>query len=60
MDAAAATARAPFAWHDGPLLSAMRGGDMILVDEINLAEVRVVGYEFCVYACSCPPQRGCM
>jgi midasin len=40
MDAAAATARAPFAWHDGPLLSAMRGGDMILVDEINLAEVR--------------------
>jgi midasin len=39
MEAAAAAARAPFAWHDGPLMTAMRQGDMLLVDEINLAEV---------------------
>eukprot|EP00850_Spirogloea_muscicola_P001040 SM000004S14910 [mRNA] locus=s4:133208:176671:- [translate_table: standard] len=27
-----------FAWHDGPLVTAMKDGDMILVDEISLAE----------------------
>ncbi len=39
---AAAEARAPFAWVDGPLVTAMRRGDMILVDEINLAEDAVL------------------
>ncbi len=39
---AAAEARAPFAWVDGPLVTAMRLGDMILVDEINLAEDAVL------------------
>eukprot|EP00850_Spirogloea_muscicola_P002909 SM000011S19087 [mRNA] locus=s11:783175:828718:+ [translate_table: standard] len=27
-----------FAWHDGPLVTAMKDGDMILLDEISLAE----------------------
>lgn len=40
--AAAAVARAPFVWADGPLVSAMREGDMILIDEINLAEDAVL------------------
>ncbi|GFR41366.1 hypothetical protein Agub_g2049, partial [Astrephomene gubernaculifera] len=40
--AAATEARAPFAWADGPLVTAMRRGDMILVDEINLAEDAVL------------------
>jgi midasin len=40
--AAAASARAPFQWVDGPLVTAMRQGDMILVDEINLAEDAVL------------------
>lgn len=40
--AAAATARAPFQWVDGPLITAMRQGDIILVDEINLAEDAVL------------------
>lgn len=40
--AAAVEARAPFAWADGPLVTAMRRGDMILVDEINLAEDAVL------------------
>ena len=39
---AAATVRAPFAWEDGPLVSAMRAGDIILVDELNLAEDAVL------------------
>lgn len=38
----AISARAPFAWLDGPLVAAMRQGDMILVDEINLAEDAVL------------------
>jgi midasin len=42
LDAAAAAARAPFAWADGPLVLAMRQGDMLLVDEINLAEDAVL------------------
>jgi midasin (ATPase involved in ribosome maturation) len=39
---AGASARAPFQWVDGPLVTAMRNGDMILVDEINLAEDAVL------------------
>jgi midasin len=39
---AAAAARAPFQWADGPLVTAMREGDMILLDEINLAEDAVL------------------
>ena len=39
---AAATVRAPFAWEDGPLVTAMRRGDMILIDELNLADDAVV------------------
>lgn len=42
LDAAAAAARAPFSWVDGPLMLAMREGDMLLVDEINLAEDAVL------------------
>lgn len=33
---------APFEWADGPLVQAMRRGDMILVDELNLAEDAVL------------------
>ena len=39
---AAAAVRAPFAWEDGPLVIAMRAGDMILIDELNLAEDAVL------------------
>lgn len=31
-----------FVWHDGPLVQAMRSGDMFLVDEISLAEDSVL------------------
>ena len=34
---AAAAARAPFAWADGPLVVALKRGEMMLVDELNLA-----------------------
>lgn len=34
--------QALFAWHDGPLVTAMRNGDMLLVDEISLAEDSVL------------------
>ena len=34
--------RAPFAWEDGPLVTAMRKGDIILIDELNLAEDAVL------------------
>lgn len=40
--AAAAAARTPFEWVDGPLVTAMRQGDMILIDELNLAEDAVL------------------
>lgn len=40
--AAAAEARRPFVWEDGPLVAAMRRGDWILVDELNLAEDAVI------------------
>ena len=42
MQEAAAAARAPFVWVDGPLVTAMRQGDMILIDELNLAEDAVL------------------
>lgn len=31
-----------FVWHDGPLVQAMRDGDMFLVDEISLADDSVL------------------
>jgi midasin len=34
--------RALFRWYDGPLVTAMRNGDMLLIDEISLAEDSVV------------------
>ncbi|GBG67612.1 hypothetical protein CBR_g742 [Chara braunii] len=34
--------QALFTWHDGPLVRAMRNGDMILIDEISLAEDSVL------------------
>lgn len=40
--AAAAAARAPFGWEDGPLVVAMRRGELLLVDELNLAEDAVL------------------
>jgi hypothetical protein len=39
---AAAAARAPFGWEDGPLVVAMRRGQLLLVDELNLAEDAVL------------------
>ena len=42
MTEAAAVARAPFEWADGPLVTAMRQGDIILIDELNLAEDAVL------------------
>ena len=33
---------APFAWEDGPLIKAMRDGDILLVDELSLAEDSVL------------------
>lgn len=42
MQEAAASAGAPFQWVDGPLVTAMRQGDMILIDELNLAEDAVL------------------
>ena len=35
-------ARAPFVWVDGPLVEAMRNGDIFLIDELNLAEDAVL------------------
>ena len=40
--AAAVAARTPFEWADGPLVTAMRRGDMLLIDELNLAEDAVL------------------
>ena len=42
MQAAAAAVLAPFAWVDGPLITAMKQGHAILLDEINLAEDAVL------------------
>ncbi|KDD74936.1 hypothetical protein H632_c977p0, partial [Helicosporidium sp. ATCC 50920] len=40
--AGVAAARIPFVWVDGPLIQAMKAGDIILVDELNLAEDAVL------------------
>jgi len=40
--AAAAAAAAPFEWADGPLVTAMREGALLLVDEVNLADDAVL------------------
>ncbi|KAJ2451337.1 AAA ATPase midasin [Coemansia sp. RSA 2336] len=37
-----ARAQALFAWHDGPLVQALRHGDMFLMDELNLADDSVL------------------
>ncbi|KAJ2662217.1 AAA ATPase midasin [Coemansia sp. RSA 1200] len=37
-----ARAQALFAWHDGPLVQAMKQGDMFLMDELNLADDSVL------------------
>lgn len=42
LGAAAAALRAPFEWVDGPLVQAMRAGDILLIDELNLAEDAVL------------------
>lgn len=42
LSASAGTVRAPFEWADGPLVQAMRQGDMLLIDEINLADDAVL------------------
>ena len=42
MQATAAAVLAPFAWVDGPLITAMKQGHAILLDEINLAEDAVL------------------
>lgn len=34
--------RAVFKWYDGPLVNAMRDGDLFLVDEISLADDSVL------------------
>jgi len=39
---AAAAAAAPFEWADGPLVTAMRTGAVLLVDEVNLADDAVL------------------
>jgi midasin len=33
---------APFEWVDGPLITAMKNGDILLIDELNLAEDAVL------------------
>lgn len=53
---AAAAARAPFGWEDGPLVVAMRRGELLLVDELNLAEDAVLerlNRFVCVCWCVC-------
>lgn len=42
LTAAVAGVRAPFEWVDGPLVEAMKQGDVILIDELNLAEDAVL------------------
>ena len=59
MTEAAADARRPFAWEDGPLVSAMRSGAVLLVDEINLAEDAVIErLNRCLLARSSPHPLG--
>ena len=38
----ATSCKALFVWEDGPLLTAMRNGDLLLVDEISLADDAVL------------------
>lgn len=40
--AEAVAAQAPFVWEDGPLVVAMKAGDLVLLDELNLAEDAVL------------------
>jgi midasin len=42
MEDSLAKYRAPFEWVDGPLVLAMRHGDILLIDELNLAEDAVL------------------
>eukprot|EP00884_Botryococcus_braunii_P010443 jgi/Botrbrau1/193/Bobra.0022s0173.1 len=42
MQLASSEAGSPFQWVDGPLIVAMRQGDIILLDELNLAEDAVL------------------
>lgn len=42
LQSSAAAASAPFEWVDGLLVEAMRHGDIILIDELNLAEDAVL------------------
>lgn len=42
MEANLAAYRAPFEWVDGPLIVAMKQGDILLIDELNLAEDAVL------------------
>ena len=42
LDEAIAKANAPFAWEDGALVTAMKAGEMLLVDEISLADDSVL------------------
>lgn len=37
-----ASFHAPFEWIDGPLIEAMKNGDILLLDELNLAEDAVL------------------
>jgi len=56
----ATQAVAPFVWVDGPLVTAMRRGDMLLVDEINLAEDAVLerlNRFVCAFAYVCESMR---
>lgn len=39
---AIADARVPFRWVDGPVVQAMKNGDIVLVDELNLADDSVL------------------
>lgn len=39
---AVSEARIPFSWVDGPLVAAMKAGDIILIDELNLADDAVL------------------
>lgn len=49
---------APFEWVDGPLIVAMRHGDILLIDELNLAEDAVLErLNRYVYRVGCPVGR---
>ena len=53
-----ASYHAPFEWVDGPLITAMRHGDILLIDELNLAEDAVLErLNRYVYSVGCPMGR---